>query len=66
MIQGNMLDSTIVSGFCNWKDGTRCFSKHESRNAHMASSNLVITTPGTISDVGYLLPSEHALQIASN
>ena len=66
MIKGNIMESTFVSGFCNWKDGTRCFSKHEDTSAHKAAVDVSINIPRTSRDVGDMLSSAHTQQKALN
>ena len=65
MIKGNILDSTFVSGFCNWKDGTRCFTKHESTAAHKAAADFTINITLT-RNLGDLISTDHTKQKASN
>ena len=66
MIKGNIMESSFVSGFCNWKDGTRCFARHEATSAHKAAVDFTINIPGTSRDVGEMLSSPHAEEKASN
>ena len=66
LIKGNIMESTFVSGFCNWKDGTRCFSKHEDTSAHKAAVDVSINIPRTSRDVGDMLSSAHTQQKALN
>ena len=65
-IQGNILDSTFVTGFCNWKDATRCFNRHEGTTAHKAAADFTIKIPAGTSDLGNMLSKAHAQQTASN
>ena len=66
MIKGNIMESTFVSGFCNWKDGTRCFSRHEDTTAHKAAVDVAINIPSSTRDVGDMLSSAHTQQKAIN
>lgn len=66
MIKGNNMKSTFVSGFCNWKDGTRCFSRHENTSAHKAAVDVSINIPRTSREVGDMLSSAHTQQKALN
>ncbi len=65
-IKGNIYDSTLVSGFCNWKDTTRWLSKHESTISHRAASDFLIQIPASTQDVGGMLSSTHKKQQESN
>ncbi len=65
-IKGNIYDSTLVSGFCNWKDATRWLSKHESTISHRAASDFLIQIPASTQDVGGMLSSTHKKQQESN
>ena len=66
LIKGNIMESTYVSGFCNWKDGTRCFSRHEHTAAHKVAVDVSINIPHTSRDVGHMLSSAHTQQKALN
>ena len=65
-IAGNVKDSFIYGGFCNWKDATRCFSSHEDSATHKTSVEVVITLPKTTSDVGEMLSSALAARKRTN
>ena len=55
---GHVKESAFVyGGFCNWKDGTRCFATHESSGTHKAAVDVVITMPSSTSDVSEMLCS---------
>ena len=66
LIKGNIMESTFVSGFCNWKDGTRCFSRHEDTAARKVAVDVSINIPRTSRDVGDMLSSAHTQQKALN
>ena len=55
-----------MSGFYNWKDGTRCFNRHEGKVAHKAAVDFTITIHAGMSRVGDMLSTAHAEQKASN
>ena len=65
-LKGNVQDSTFLSGFCNWKDATRCFHKHELTVTHKAAVEYMVTLPATTSDIGDLLSSNYASQKQAN
>lgn len=65
-LKGNTQDSTFLSGFCNWKDATRCFHKHELNVTHKSAVEYMVTLPATTSDVGDLLSSSYASQKQAN
>ena len=46
----------VVRGFCNWKDATRQFTKHESTLFHKQAVDLLKTK----TDVAEMLSSQHA------
>ena len=46
----------VVRGFCNWKDATRQFTKHESTLFHKQAMDLLKTK----TDVAEMLSSQHA------
>ena len=62
-LKGNVQDSTFLSGFCNWKDATRCFHKYELTVTHKAAVEYMVTLPATTSDIGDLLSSNYASQL---
>ena len=62
LIKGNIMEFTFVSGFCNWKDGTRCFSRHEDTAAHKVAVDVSINIPCTSRDVGDTLSSAHTAE----
>ena len=66
MIKGNIMESTFVSGFCNWKDATWYFARHEATSAHEAAVDFTINISGTSRDVRKMLYSAHAKEKASN
>ena len=58
---GNAKEAAFLyGGFCNWKDATRCFNKHEMSNLHKTAVDVVVTVPNTCGDVGIMLSSAHA------
>lgn len=36
------MESILVAVFCNWKDGTHCFSRHEGTSAHKTAADVII------------------------
>ena len=53
------LEQTFISaGFCNWKDATAKFTKHEGSRCHKDSVMKTITLPATTRDVGEMLSSQ--------
>ena len=55
-----------MTGFSNWKDTTRSFTRHESTTAHKAATDLLVKIPLTTGDVGDMLSSAHTKEKASN
>ena len=65
--QNNHLQAThcleqafISKGFCNWKDATSKFAKHEKSQCHKDAVLKAITLPGSTGDVGEMLSSQLA------
>jgi len=52
----------LVKGFTNWKDGTRCFSRHESCDFHKACVAALASTV----DVGDMLSRQAATEKQAN
>ena len=46
-------------GYCNWKDATSAFKKHQESKTHCEAVEAMITLPNTTSDVGELLSKAH-------
>ncbi|XP_065903857.1 zinc finger MYM-type protein 1-like [Dysidea avara] len=60
-------DPAFVSkGFCNWKDGTLSFRKHELSACHKEAIEVMVTLPATVKDIGELSSQSHANQKAKN
>ena len=66
LIQGNIRESTFLSGLNSWKDATCCFTRHESTHVHKAATDFMVNRPVTSSDVGDMLSSTHAKEKATN
>ena len=48
-------------GFYNWKDGTRCFNRHDGTAVHKAAVDFTIMIPAGMSrGVGDMLSTAHA------
>ena len=56
----------MSKGFCNWKDGTIAFRKHESSLCHKEAVEKLLTLPATTQDVGEMLSGTLALDRANN
>lgn len=56
----------ISSGFQNWKDGPRGFSKHEASDCHKEAVEKLITLPESTGHVGELLNSQLAVDRKQN
>ena len=55
-----------MSGFSNWKDAPRYFTRHDSTHIHKAATDLTVNIPLPTSDVGDMLSFTHAKEKASN
>lgn len=55
-----------VSGFCNWKDATVAFKKHQLSACHHKAVDVMITIPSTTRDVGEQLSQIHRQEKATN
>lgn len=61
------MDGAFVStGFSNWKDATVSFRKHESSECHRAATELTITLPSQVKDIGESLSKMHSEEKADN
>jgi hypothetical protein len=49
----------VSKGYCNWKDATSAFRKHQESETHCEAVEAMITLPKTTSDVGELLSKAH-------
>ena len=56
----NLDKAFITHGFCNWKDATVAFKKHDSSNCRREAIDKVITLPKTTKDIGETLSNKHA------
>ena len=56
----------MSKGFCNWKNATTLFQKHQQSACHHAAVEVVITLPATTKDVGELLVQQHAKEKECN
>ncbi len=65
-IQGNFSDSSLLTGFTNWKYATRSFSKHEGTVCHKAAVDLVINIPSTSCELDKMLSSANEKQKVLN
>ena len=54
-----MLTFKVSSGYCNWKDVTAAFRKHQECKTHHEAVKVMITLCNTTSDVGELLSNAH-------
>ena len=60
-------DSSFISrGFCNWKDATTMFRKHEQSACHRQAVEVMLTLPAITKDIGTLLSQENATQRDEN
>ena len=50
----------LKKGYCNWKDATESFRKHESSKCHRDSVQVMGIIPATTADVGEILSATHA------
>jgi hypothetical protein len=58
--------SFISTGFCNWKDATTKFRKHESSDSHREAVERHITLPRQTRDIGDTLSAAHSLEKKEN
>ncbi|XP_011404916.1 PREDICTED: uncharacterized protein LOC105313302 [Amphimedon queenslandica] len=56
----------VVSGFTNWKDATASFRKHEASDCHQAATEIMLSLPQKVQDVGEMLSSESKKEKAVN
>ena len=56
LASGNIIDSPFVcGGFCNWKDATVAFARHEQTSTHKTAVAVLVTIPETTKDIGEML-----------
>ena len=56
----------MSKGFCNWKNATTLFQKHQQSACHHVAVEVVITLPATTKDVGELIVQQHAKEKECN
>jgi len=50
----------MSKGFCNWKDGTLSFRKHEQSTCHKEAIEVMVTLPTTARDIGECVVNQKA------
>lgn len=56
----------VSKGFCNWKNATAIFLKHQQSSCHREAVEVVITLPATTKDIGEQLVQQHAKEKECN
>ena len=56
----------VSKGFCNWKDGTLSFRKHEQSLCHKEAVEVIVTLPATVNDIGEMMSQQHAIEKERN
>ena len=53
-------------GFCNWKDATNCFRKHETSLFHKEALEMMVTLPSKCKDIGELQKLKPTPQVSNH
>ena len=66
-VRSNLGDAAFLTkGYCNWKDATIAFRKHESSAFHKEAVEMMMTLPATTRNVGEMLSTLHTAEKAEN
>ena len=67
LMASKCLDEAFTSrGFCNWKDATASFTRHEQSKSHKEAAHAIFTVPSCYKDCGEMLSSQHAKEKSDN
>ena len=56
----------VSKGYCNWKNATAAFQKHQQSSCHREAVDVMITLPNTTIDIGEQLVKQHAKEKECN
>ena len=56
----------VSKGFCNWKDETLSFRKHEQSLCHKEAVEMIVTLPPTVHNVDEMISQQHAMKKYKN
>lgn len=63
---GSKEQAFLLKGFCNWKDATDCFRRHEQSKCHKDALQVMVVLPNSVRDIGETLSTAHARNKAEN